>query len=121
MPQRPPSTAGSCRSNSCRRRGIPRSKTSIHPEEVFQGRVDAEEDPQEDFLALDALLEDEGGQSTDYQVRHGDDHDLVGGAIGVVDPAVQNDLAGKALPGRLAHVLGHSRRTATPRRGRKAL
>jgi hypothetical protein len=36
-------------------------------------------------------------------------------------PAVQNDLPGKALPGRLAHVLGRSRRTATPRRGRKAL
>lgn len=49
------------------------------------GRVDAEEDPQEDFLALGALLEDEGGQSTDYQVRHGHDHDLAGGAIGVVD------------------------------------
>jgi hypothetical protein len=36
-------------------------------------------------------------------------------------PAVQNDLPGKALPGRLAHVLQRSRRTATPRRGRKAL
>ena len=36
-------------------------------------------------------------------------------------PAVQNDLPGKALPGRLAHVLGRSRRTATPKRGRRAL
>ena len=34
-------------------------------------------------------------------------------------PAVQNDLPGKALPGRLAHVLERSRRTATPGGGER--
>lgn len=48
-------------------------------------------------------------------------HDLVGAAIGtasdVVAPAAAIDLPGKAIPGRLAHLLGRSRRTAARRRG----
>ena len=96
MPRRPPSTAGSCRSSSCRRRGDPPFEDFNPPRgSLSGGRVDAEEDPQEDFLALGALLEDEGGQSTDHQVRHGHDHDLAGGAIGVVGPRGAEQPAGE--------------------------
>jgi hypothetical protein len=86
--RRPPSTAGSCRSSSRRRRGDPPLLEDFNPSRgsLSGGRVDAEEDPQEDFLALGALLEDEREQSTDYKVRQGHDHDLAGGAIGVVAP-----------------------------------
>lgn len=81
------------------------------------GRVDEDEDPQEDFLALGALIEEEGGQSTDYRFDKGHLHDLVGAVLDVVDPHGVDRPAGKALPGRLAHVLGRPRRTATPRSG----
>jgi hypothetical protein len=75
----PPSTASSCRSSHGRWRGRS-SNGGLNPPRGSPsgGRVDAEEDPQEDFLALGALIEDERGQSTDYQVRQGHVHDLVG-------------------------------------------
>jgi hypothetical protein len=77
------------------------------------GRVDEDEDPQEDFLALGALIEEEGGQSTDYRFDEGHLHDLAGAVLDVVDPHGVDRPAGEG-PTRSTCTMSQDARDALP-------
>lgn len=90
---------------------------------VSGGRVDAGEGLQEVFPGRDpprGLRKLPERRTPTSSSAKGQVHDLVGAAIGtasdVVAPAAAIDLPGEAIPGRLAHLLGRSRRTAARRR-----
>jgi hypothetical protein len=102
--------------------GSPRSKTSIHPEEVFQGGESVRKRiPKKTSSPWAPYLKMREGSPPTTRFDMAMIMTWPAARSALSAPAVQNDLPGKALPGRLAHVLGRSRRTTTLRRGRKAL